>query len=122
PAETMTPQQPADQQQPQEENQNEFFKEITAKKIKEDTFEVKGKAKVFEGVLDYVVEDGHNELAEGSAKASKGAPEWGDFSFTVNVKKDTPNSTLMLILFEKSAKDGKRKGELPIALPEEISK
>ncbi len=45
-----------------------------------------------------------------------GAPEWGNFSFTVDVEKKRPNSTLTLILFESSAKDGSRQFELPILL------
>lgn len=126
PTETAQPQQPSAQpeqpstepEKPAQQFQNDIFKEVTVSKVKEDTYTVKGKAMVFEAVVDYVVEDGHNELAKGSVQASKGAPEWGDFEFTVTVKKDVPNSTLMLILYETSAKDGSRRMELPIALPE----
>ncbi|RNB78768.1 sporulation protein [Brevibacillus fluminis] len=119
--ETPAPQQPANSAPEKPEAtayHNDIFKDVTVKKMKADTFEVKGKAKVFEAVLNYSVEDGHNELAKGSATTSAGAPEWGDFSFTLTVKKATPNSTLMLILFESSAKDGSRRMELPIPLPE----
>jgi len=97
---------------------NDIFQKVTVTKTGEDTFEVKGQAKVFEGVVNYVVEDGHNELAEGSFTTSAGAPEWGDFTYTLKVKKAEPNSTLLLILFEKSAKDGSRRMELIIPLPE----
>ncbi|QQE73144.1 Gmad2 immunoglobulin-like domain-containing protein [Brevibacillus composti] len=97
---------------------NEIFQEVTVKKEKEDTYSVKGKARVFEAVFQYVVEDGHNELAQGVVNTSAGAPEWGHFEFTVQVKKDQPNSTLTLVLFEVSAKDGSRRLELPIPLPE----
>lgn len=45
---------------------NNIFQNVTVEKGKDDTFVVKGQARVFEAVLDYVVEDGHNELAEGS--------------------------------------------------------
>jgi hypothetical protein len=45
-----------------------------------------------------------------------GAPEWGNFEFTIDVTKKRGNSTLTLILFESSAKDGSRQYELPIAL------
>lgn len=70
------------------------------------SFVVKGQARVFEAVLNYSIEDGHNILAQGSANASMGAPEWGDFTFTVKI--DTPTSpTLILSIFESSAKDGK---------------
>ncbi|RNB88004.1 sporulation protein [Brevibacillus nitrificans] len=97
---------------------NEIFQEVTVKKTGTDTFEVKGKARVFEGVVSYVVEDGHNELTEGSIQTSAGAPEWGAFSHTIQVKKAEPNTTLTLILFETSMKDGSRRMELILPLPE----
>jgi len=50
-------------------------------------------------------------------QASAGAPEWGEFHFTLSVKKENPNTSLTLILFEESAKDGSRVMELPIPLP-----
>jgi hypothetical protein len=105
-------------QEPAKEYRNEIFQHVTVTKIKADTYEVKGQAKIFEAVVNYVVEDGHNELAKGHVQASQGAPEWGDFSFTLHVKKEQPNSTLMLILFEISAKDGSRRMEMPIPLPD----
>lgn len=89
----------------------------SVEKTGEDTFTIKGKARVFEGNFQYVVEDGHNELTKGNVQTSAGAPEWGDFEFTVKVKKDQPNSTLTLVLFESSPKDGSRRMDLPIALP-----
>lgn len=97
---------------------NDMFHDVTVAKIKEDTYEVKGSAQVFEAVGNYVVEDGHNELAKGSFKTSAGAPTWGDFTFTVKVKKADSNTTLTLVLFEVSPKDGSRRSELPIPLPE----
>jgi hypothetical protein len=45
-----------------------------------------------------------------------GAPAWGNFSFTVDAPKKNANSTLHLILFELSSKDGSRQYELPILL------
>lgn len=97
---------------------NDIFRNVTVKKTGTDTFEVKGQAQVFEGTVSYVVEDGHNELTQGSIQTSAGAPEWGDFTHTVKVKKADPNTTLMLILFETSMKDGSRRMELIIPLPE----
>jgi hypothetical protein len=117
PPTTPQPNQPRTEQPPQT-YQNDIFQNVTVKKVKADTYEVKGQAMIFEAVVDYVVEDGHNELTKGHVMASKGAPEWGDFSFTLHVKKAEPNSTLMLILYETSAKDGSRRLELPIPLPE----
>ncbi|MFM1655355.1 Gmad2 immunoglobulin-like domain-containing protein [Brevibacillus sp. B_LB10_24] len=98
--------------------ENDVFKGVTVEKEQDDTYRVKGQAKVFEGVVNYSVEDGHNVLASGSAKASKGAPEWGDFAFTVTAKKAEPNTTLILFLSEKSAKDGSSQNGLPIVLEE----
>jgi len=134
PAASAQPDQPAPQSEPSAQPQapspqkessdgenvygNEIFRHVTVRKTGEDRYEVKGQAKVFEAVLHYVVEDGHNELTEGTINASAGAPAWGDFTHTIQVKKAEPNSTLMLVLFERSAKDGSRRMELMIPLPE----
>lgn len=56
------------------------------------------------------------ELKKGNTITDAGAPEWGNFNFTVDVKKERENSTLMLILFESSPKDGSRQYELPVLL------
>ncbi|MBK7232918.1 MAG: hypothetical protein IPH93_11830 [Saprospiraceae bacterium] len=45
-----------------------------------------------------------------------GAPEWGNFEFGIHVQKKRANSTLTLVIFESSAKDGSRQNELPIPL------
>lgn len=97
---------------------NDIFKDVTVKKTGTDSFEVKGQAQVFEGTVSYVVEDGHNELTQGFIQTSAGAPAWGDFTHTIKVKKAEPNTTLSLILFETSMKDGSRRMELIIPLPE----
>jgi hypothetical protein len=62
------------------------------------------------------VEDGHDELKKGFQMTDAGAPAWGNFTFNIEVKKKRPNSTLTLILFESSPKDGSRTHELPIPL------
>lgn len=95
---------------------NERFKEVTVKKIAENQYMVEGKGQIFEANFGWVVEDGHNELAKGFEMTDAGAPEWGTFKFVVEVKKEREHSTLMLILFETSAKDGSRQHELPIVL------
>ncbi len=96
--------------------ENERFKEVTVQKTGEHTFQIKGKAQIFEASFSWVVEDGHQELKKGHEMTDAGAPEWGNFQFTVDVKKDRENSTLMLILFESSPKDGSRQYELPVLL------
>ena len=97
---------------------NERFKDVTVTQVSADKFVVEGKAQVFEANISWVVEDGHNELKEGFHTADAGAPAWGNFKFEIEVGKQRPNSTLTLILFESSAKDGSRQHELPVLLEE----
>lgn len=96
--------------------QNARFKEVTVTRMGENTFEIKGKAQIFEASFSWIIEDGHEELQKGFATTDAGAPEWGNFSFTVTASKKRPGSTLHLILFETSAKDGSRQHELPLLL------
>ncbi len=95
---------------------NARFKEVTVERTGEHQFLIKGKAQVFEANISWVVEDGHNELKKGFEMTDAGAPEWGNFTFSIDVAKKRENSTLMLILFESSPKDGSRQHELPIVL------
>jgi len=95
---------------------NERFKEVTVDKVGEHQFLIRGKGQIFEANFGWVVEDGHMELKKGNTITDAGAPEWGNFNFTVDVKKERENSTLMLILFESSPKDGSRQYELPVLL------
>lgn len=95
---------------------NQRFKEVTVEKIGDHKFRVKGKGQIFEASFSWVVEDGHEEIKRGFQMTDAGAPEWGNFTFTIDVKKKRPNSTLHLILFESSAKDGSRQYELPVFL------
>jgi Immunoglobulin-like domain of bacterial spore germination len=95
---------------------NARFKDVTVERKSEHQFLVKGKAQVFEANVSWVVEDGHNELEKGFVTTDAGAPAWGNFSFTIDIAKQRTNSTLTLILFESSAKDGSRQHELPIVL------
>lgn len=92
------------------------FKDVRVEKSGEHRFTIRGKGQIFEATFGWVVEDGHNELLKGYAMIDAGPPEWGNFEFTVEVKKQRPNSTLMLILYESSAKDGSRQYELPVLL------
>ena len=95
---------------------NERFKDVTVERRGDSFFIVKGKAQIFEAQFSWVVEDGHEELKQGITMTDAGAPEWDNFNFTVNVAKNRPNSTLHLILFESSPKDGSRQYELPVLL------
>ena len=95
---------------------NERFKEVTVEKTGEHQFLIQGKGQIFEASFSWVVEDGHEELQNGYQMTDAGAPEWGKFSFSLDVTKKRANSTLMLILFESSPKDGSRQYELPLVL------
>jgi|GEM_PF-5092052 len=95
--------------------ENKRFRSVKVEK-NGDTYTVSGEAQIFEAVIGYVVEDGHNELVKGHTSAEKGAPEWGEFSFQLEVKKQNENSSLTLILFEESPRDGLREHELFLPL------
>lgn len=96
--------------------QNETFKDVLVKKTGETTYEVSGKARVFEAVYHYLVKDGNEVVTDGHGTTDAGAPEFGNFNFTVDVKKKVASEALYLILFEVSAKDGSKTHELPILL------
>jgi hypothetical protein len=95
---------------------NARFRDVTVQKIGDNKYTIQGKGQIFEANFGWVVEDGHNEIKEGFEMTDAGAPEWGNFKFTIEVQKERPNSTLTLILFESSAKDGSRVYQLPIVL------
>lgn len=95
---------------------NDIFKDVTVKPTGNNTYNVKGKARVFEATINWSVEDGHFILADGFTTADIGAPEWGNFDFNVTVKPVDVSSSLILILFETSAKDGTHLHELTIKL------
>lgn len=97
--------------------ENDRFRNVSIQKGNANEFIVEGEARVFEGTVSWVVEDGHNELMNGFETTDAGAPAWGHFKLTFEAKKQEPNSTLTLVLFESSAKDGSRVHELPIPLP-----
>lgn len=95
---------------------NARFRDVEVESTGEHQFRITGKAQLFEAAYSWVVEDGHEELAKGFGTTDAGAPEWGNFSFNIDVVKKTENSTLHLILFEASAEDGSRQHELPVLL------
>ncbi len=88
---------------------NNTFRKVTVEKTGTHTYTIQGEAQIFEASFSWIIEDGHNELKKGFEMTDAGAPEWGKFKFSVTVEKQRPNSTLMLVLFETSAKDGSRR-------------
>ncbi len=95
---------------------NKRFKDVVVERIGLDSFIVRGQGQIFEANFSWIVEDGHDELKKGFQMTDAGAPEWGKFEFSVRVQKKRENSTLMLVLFESSPRDGSRQYELPIPL------
>lgn len=95
---------------------NERFRDVTVERIGQDTFLIRGEGQIFEASFSWIVEDGHEELKKGFQMTDAGAPEWGKFEFGISVQKVRENSTLTLVLFESSPKDGSRQHELAIAL------
>ena len=95
---------------------NKRFKDVTVERTGKDKFLIRGEGQIFEANFNWIVEDGHEELKKGFQMTDAGAPEWGKFEFVINVTKKRENSTLTLILFESSPKDGSRQHELSITL------
>ena len=96
---------------------NARFRNVTVEKAGANRFVVSGQGQIFEANFGWVVEDGHRELKSGFEMTDAGAPAWGNFEFVIQVKKQRPNSTLTMILYESSAKDGSRQHELAVPLP-----
>lgn len=101
---------------------NETFKNVRVEKTGETTYTVTGQARVFEAVYHYLVKDGNEVVTDGHGMTDAGAPAFGHFSFSVDVKKKTATEGLYLILFEVSRKDGSRQHELPIPLSPVVDK
>ena len=95
---------------------NDRFRKVTVNRTGDSTFVISGEGQIFEASFGWVIEDGHNELKNGYATTDAGAPEWGKFRFEITAEKKRPNSTLHLVLFESSAKDGSRVHQLPVKL------
>lgn len=106
-----------DSQSQQKLYENARFKNVSVTKTGTDSYRIKGEGQIFEASFSWVIEDGHNELKSGFTTTDAGAPAWGKFDFVVTASKERENSVLHIILFEASAKDGRRTHELPVPLP-----
>lgn len=76
---------------------------------------VKGKLRAFEAVGAFAVKSADGKLIklpsgadEGVIRASKGAPEWGDFTVDIPIPQNLQSKRLTLEFFVHSAKDGSR--------------
>ena len=95
---------------------NKRFRNVSVNKQAGGKYLITGEGQIFEASFSWIIEDGHNELASGYATTDAGAPEWGKFSFSVKPPARKPNTSLHLVIFETSAKDGSRQYELPLPL------
>ena len=95
---------------------NKRFRKVVVEKLQGDKFRIQGEAQVFEATVNWSVEDGHNVYDEGFTTATIGAPDWGKFDFTSQIKKAEDIQVLNLILYEISAEDGNQSHVLLIPL------
>lgn len=81
-------------------------------------YTVAGQARVYEGTVQYEVEDGHFILDEGFTTASEGGPGWGIFKIDIQIPpEDLPEyGSVRIVLFEESAEDGSRLHEIAVLL------
>ncbi|MCR2806385.1 Gmad2 immunoglobulin-like domain-containing protein [Paenibacillus soyae] len=81
-------------------------------------YTVTGEARVFEAVMNYAVEDGHDYVLEDFHMLDEGAPAWSPFTLELDIPPDKlpDNGTLMLELFEYSAKDGSKINVISVPL------
>lgn len=66
---------------------------------------IQGQARVFEGVIKIVVQDGQTTIASKTVQTSAGAPNWGDFNVTLNIE-EPKNPMGLVIVYTNSPKDG----------------
>jgi uncharacterized protein YceK len=81
-------------------------------------YTVTGEARVFEAVFGYSVSDGHQYYIEEFKQLDGGAPNWSPFTLEISISEDQlpVNGTVMLELYEESAKDGSKVNQLFIPL------
>ncbi len=87
--------------------ENAAFRNLAATGSK-GHYVVTGEARVFEAVMSYAVSDGHDYLVEEFHLLDEGAPEWSPFTLDIYIPEEQlpVNGTLMVEVFEHSAKDG----------------
>lgn len=95
---------------------NERFRKVIVDELEGGEFRIQGEAQVFEATINWSVEDGHYVYNEGFTTATMGAPEWGKFDFTFEIKKSEEIAVLNLVLFEVSAEDGSHNYTLLVPL------
>jgi hypothetical protein len=89
-------------------NENVAFRNIKVEGSNGE-YKVIGEARVFEASFFYAVENGHDYVIDETViTTQEGAPEWSTFELNISIPSDKipNNGTLILQLFERSAKDG----------------
>ena len=89
-------------------NENVAFRNIKVEGSNGE-YKVIGEARVFEASFFYAVENGHDYVIDETVfTTQEGAPEWSTFELNISIPSDKipKNGTLLLQLFERSAKDG----------------
>lgn len=76
-----------------------LFSEVT------DHVRVAGEARVFEGVFQITVEDGHNVLADEVMQVA-GAPAWAPFDVTLELTEQPTSPNGVVFIYTHSAQDG----------------
>ncbi|MFF0827393.1 Gmad2 immunoglobulin-like domain-containing protein [Brevibacillus sp. NPDC003359] len=81
-------------------------------------YTVSGEASVFEGTYQYAVKQGEQIVAKGFGTASKGGPEWGEFSqeIVIPLKNLSQNKPSTLELFEIDQESGQMKNKMVLLL------
>jgi len=93
--------------------------QVTAAETSPGLLHVAGKAQVFEAMLAVSLVDAHDEvIATGFARASMGAPEWGDFAIDFFYAPPVTAQQVTLQAYEPSPKDGSPNSlvETPVVL------
>lgn len=99
------------------ENENTAFREVKVSGS-DGSYTISGEARVFEASMSYAVSDGHRYVLESYHTLDAGAPAWSPFELNIELEPDQipENGTLMIELFEYSAKDGSKIHELHVPL------
>jgi uncharacterized protein YceK len=81
-------------------------------------YTVTGEARVFEAVFGYSVSDGYQYYIEDFKQLNEGAPSWSPFTIEISISEEQlpVNGTVMLELYEESAKDGSKVNQLFVPL------
>lgn len=76
---------------------------------------IEGKARVFEANVQFAIRDAQGkEIGKGFTTASRGAPEWGEYSASIPFSLSGGKQEGAVEVFTQSARDGKPEDVLTI--------